>query len=233
MRRDGPIIVAIAGGSASGKTTKELLDLAEALEKSTLFDKKDILDATGALLTFKVVAGDAFDRTLKVAIDLAEVMGTDVKSAAMQLGKALEDPAHGLTALTRSGVSFSQQQKDLIKTLVETGQEAKALDLILKTVEGQVAGASTRAAEGLAGSWKKVSDSFGDLKEQIGQEVAESSIPALLRAVGRAIDFVTERGQAARGPLGEYLNQMRDLRGLLQFVARYSADPAARRRTMR
>jgi hypothetical protein len=58
-------------------------------------------------------------------------MGTDMKGAAIQVGKALQDPVHGISALRRVGVNFNESQVETIKKLVETGQAAKAQGLIL------------------------------------------------------------------------------------------------------
>jgi hypothetical protein len=183
-----------ATGAASGKTRQEIVELVGSLERSTLFDDKQLLDAAAALLTFKAVAGDAFDRTLKVAADLAEVMGTDVKSAAMQLGKALEDPEQGLNALSRSGIGFTQAQKALIKSLLETGQEAKALDLILRAVEGQVGGAAVQAARGLAGEVDTLGKAWGDLEKELGKFVAESSVViGAIRGIASALEWMNRQ----------------------------------------
>jgi hypothetical protein len=85
---------------------------------------------------------------------------------AVQLGKALQDPIKGLAALAKSGVTFNDQEKANIKTLVESGQTLKAQELILKAIEGQVGG----TAEASASSFDKmkfaiagVSDTFGEM----------------------------------------------------------------------
>lgn len=214
--------VLTATGQASGKTKQELVALADALEGSTLFDDKDILDAVGALLTFKSVAGDTFDRTLKVAVDLAEVMGTDVKSSVLQLGKALEDPERGLTALTRSGVSFSQAQKDQIKAFIEAGKEAQAFALILKIVEGQVGGAATRAAEGLAGSFHQLSKGIGDVKKAAGEGIADlEKMTGVLGGLGRMLQSVADKGAIAERQIKALKDQAEALGALSKFFDRF------------
>ena len=68
--------------------------------------------------------------------DIAQVMGSDVKSATVQLAKALEDPKRGLTALSRSGITFNEAQTETIKKLVDSGKLLDAQALILDTETG-------------------------------------------------------------------------------------------------
>ena len=96
-------------GNAAGRTLGDLTKMAAELQKNTLFGDEDILqNATAQLLTFTNIAGDEFDRTQKAALDLATGLGGDLKSASIQLGKALNDPIANLSALSRSGIQFSR-----------------------------------------------------------------------------------------------------------------------------
>jgi hypothetical protein len=88
------------------------------------------------------------------------------ESNAVALGKALEDPIKGITALAKSGVTFTEQEKEKIKTLVESNQLLEAQDMVLKAIEKQVGGTSEASASSfdkmkfaLAG----ISDTFGEL----------------------------------------------------------------------
>jgi hypothetical protein len=54
-------------------------------------------------------------------------MGKDMKSSAILVGKALNDPVKGATALSRAGVQLTEDQKDLIKSMVEGSTAALAL----------------------------------------------------------------------------------------------------------
>jgi len=47
------------------------------------------------------------------------------------LGKALNDPIKGMSALTKAGVSFTQQQKDQIGAMVASGDTMGAQKIIL------------------------------------------------------------------------------------------------------
>ena len=166
LRRTEAIIRAT--GNAAKLSSRELLDFANQLDLATLGNRDQILGAINAMQTFRSVTGDTFKRSIEIAQDLSEVLGTDVRSSAVMLGKALEDPVAGINAMRRVGVSFSQEQKDVIRTLVETGQAAEAQGKILDTLAGQVGGAARGAAGGLAGQVDTLEFRWREFRETIG-----------------------------------------------------------------
>jgi hypothetical protein len=56
------------------------------------------------------------------------------------LGKALNDPIKGVTALQRVGVSFTKGQKDQIKSLEESGHHMQAQKVILRELNKEFVG---------------------------------------------------------------------------------------------
>ena len=154
--------------NAAKLSFKELAREAEALQADTLFGDEDILNnATAQLLTFTNIAGDNFKRTQAVALDLATVLDGDLKSSSIQLGKALNDPVANLSALSRSGIQFSEDQKKVIKELANTNRLAEAQGVILDELERQYGGQAKAATVG-AGKLTQFSNKIGDLKEGIG-----------------------------------------------------------------
>ena len=141
-----------ATGGAAGKTGEELRESARALALNTLESTEGVLAAQQRLLTFRNITGDVFDRTIAASADLAAAMGQDLSGASVMLGRALEDPVRGVTALTRTGTVFTDQQKEMIKTLVESGDLQKAQTFILKELEDQYGGTAVAAAQGYAGA---------------------------------------------------------------------------------
>ncbi|MBX3516041.1 MAG: phage tail tape measure protein [Rhodospirillales bacterium] len=165
-----------ATGYASGLTAKEISSFADGIERSTLATAEGMQDAASILATFRSVSGETFTRALSLAQDMSAVFGQDLAGAATQLGKALEDPIDGLTALRRVGVSFSDTQKELIRSLVETGQTAEAQRVILDALEQQVGGAGAAEAGGLTGATNRLQDAWGNLLEAIGRTPAVTSL---------------------------------------------------------
>ncbi|WP_339862519.1 phage tail tape measure C-terminal domain-containing protein [Thalassospira alkalitolerans] len=158
-----------ATGHASGLTSAQLAELADTMEMSTLATAEGVMDAASVLATFRSISGDTFLRTIKAAQDLSSVFGQDLRSSAVQLGKALEDPVEGVTALKRVGVTFSASQRDMIASMVETGDVAGAQALILKTLEQQVGGAGEAEAGGLTGAVHHLKSAWGNLLEELAR----------------------------------------------------------------
>jgi hypothetical protein len=189
-------------GAQTELVTKRLIEFAEANELNLAIDAETIKLTQSKLLTFKQLAtsadetGGAFDRATMAALDLAAAGFGSAETNATQLGKALQDPIKGLTALTRSGVTFTKQEKENIKVLVESGQTLKAQDLILQAIETQVGG----TAEATAKSSDKMKLAFENVYETVGE--------ALLPAFDDFTQVVTELTPQiadALVPIAEYL----------------------------
>jgi hypothetical protein len=128
-----------------GGTQADLELLAEAADKfgrATLFDEEDATQAFALLTSFQKIGVESYERVTKAASDLATITGGDLKSAQLQLAKALEDPARQVTALARSGTVFTEQQKEQIKVLQESGRILEAQNIILTEIEKQYGGAA-------------------------------------------------------------------------------------------
>ncbi len=173
-------------GMAAGFTAKELMKQASALQAVTTIGDEEILELQAVILTFRKITGDTFEQTTELALDLAEAMQTDAKSGALQLSKALQDPLRGVTALTRSGVTFTDQQKETIKNLVESNQLYKAQALILAEVRGQVGGVAREMALTDLGKLTQAKNILGDMREEMGRKL----IPLQTMFVNLQIKFL-------------------------------------------
>tara|TARA_Y100001973_G_C5201290_1_gene337879 strand:+ start:421 stop:2427 length:2007 start_codon:yes stop_codon:yes gene_type:complete len=201
-------------GEIAGFTSEELQKMAADLQKTSLFGDEDILkNATAQLLTFTNITGEQFAKTQKIALDLATRLDGDLKSASIMLGKALNDPVANLSALSRAGIQFSTDQKTLIKSLVETGDIAKAQTIILEELERQYGGSAEAARKAGLGPVEALKNQFSDLTEQIGErllpvvtKIATFLVGLMQRFDGlseRTKDFIVTAGLivAAIGPL--------------------------------
>jgi hypothetical protein len=160
-------------GYAAGKTYDELKKQASGLQKVSLFGDEEINQAQAMLLTFKNVGGEVFDRTMPAILDLSTKMGTDLKSTVIQVGKALNDPKTGLTMMSRSGITFSEQQKQAIYDLVDAGKQQEAQMLILNELYSQFGGSAKAAAEAGLGPAQQMAMAWSDLREKIGGIVVD------------------------------------------------------------
>jgi hypothetical protein len=214
---------------ATDQVTDRLVTLAEKTAKLVGVDQNLIKEGQALLLTFKSVSADAdtvggvFDRATKAAIDLAAAGFGSVTTNSIQLGKALEDPVKGLAALGKSGVTFTKEQKELIKTLVETGRVSEAQEIILKAVETQVGG----TAEATANASDRMKVAFSQLQESLGErllpvfekfatffvdtliprmeEIYNKAAPYVLDAFRRVSYFITNTAIPAFRALAEYV----------------------------
>ena len=177
-------------GGTAGYTSEQLQKMASELQNNSLFGDEAILkDVTAQLLTFTNISGKAFAGTQQAALDLATRLDGDLKSATIQLGKALNDPKANLSALSRSGIQFSEDQKKVINSLQESGRLAEAQAIILAELEKQYGGSAKAAAEAGTGPLKQLSNSFGDLLEQFGAIIADGIKPLVTYLQGLVTRF--------------------------------------------
>jgi len=173
-------------GDASGKTAEQLQALAASQMRKSLYDDDQILrEVTANLLTFGKVSGQQFDRAQQAALDLATRMQGDLKGATIQIGKALQDPVKGVTALKKVGIDFSVAQKAMIASLVETGDVAGAQQVILAELERQFAGSAEAARKADPGA--ALAQAWANFQEEIGGKLLPL-LPAFTDALTRMID---------------------------------------------
>jgi len=161
------------------KTAKSLKELADSLGYKTLFDERDFIKGFNLLTSFRTIGVDSYERVTIAAADMATKLGTDVRSNLLQLAKALEAPEVGLTALRRSGTRFTEEQTNLIKSLVDSGRLLEAQKLILEEIESQYGGAAFAAAQGFAASLDTLRQRARDLQEELGRLLDPLATPAV------------------------------------------------------
>jgi uncharacterized protein YukE len=195
-------------GHAANVSAKQIGNLATTISNKVGIDDEAIQSGENMLLTFKNVRNEAgagnkiFNQASKTMVDMAASMAAasggqvDFKSAAIQLGKALNDPVKGISALSRVGVTFDAQQQRQIKSLVASGKTMDAQKIILQELTSEFGGSA--AAQATAG--EKMSVAWGNLKEQIGTAVipvldavegviTKKVIPSLSNGVGHISTF--------------------------------------------
>ena len=186
------ILEATAG--VAGITADQIRTSSQELSLLTGTAAVDIQEASNVLLTFKNIGTEAFERTQAAALDMGAVLGTDAKGAAIQLGKALNDPTVGVSSLSRAGVTFTEQQKEQIKTMQESGDLVGAQTIVLDELESQFKG----TAEASADSTAKIGAAFTALKENVGQGLIgalDEVTPVLLEVIEAITPALTLLGE--------------------------------------
>lgn len=180
-----------ATGNAAGFSAEQLQQQADSVALNTLASVQGITEAQNVLLTFKTVSGETFKQAVILAQDMAAVFGGTAKDKALQLGKALEDPVAGINALKRSGVSFTDSQRNVIRSMVEMGDVAGAQQIILSQLAGQVGGAGAAEAGGLAGSIDTLSQRWDELLLSFSESSSiAGGVKDWINGISYSLDFL-------------------------------------------
>jgi hypothetical protein len=202
-------------GMAAGFTAEEMAGLASDLSAASgmsLFSDDAILGATNVLATFKEIQGVQFENATAAILDMSQAMGMDLQSATVQVGKALNDPIGGISALSRVGVQFTEDQKAMIEEMVALGDVAGAQELILGELNSQFGGSAAAAVNTYAGRMKVLEEQFNDVKQGIG----EALLP-ILQELGRfAVQYVVPAVEQMAEAFTTWLNSV-DWVGLMSL----------------
>lgn len=180
-------------GNAANVTADHIAGLAHKLQNLSGVDDNVIQGSENLLLTFtniqnKVGAGnDIFDQATKAVLDMSVALGQDTSASAIQLGKALNDPIKGITALRRVGVSFTQEQTAQIKVLAQTGHALEAQKKILAELNKEFGGSAAAFGQTIEGRIERIKRGF----EDFSATVIEDTVPALIK-VGDAFVKVND-----------------------------------------
>lgn len=196
-------------GYAAGFNGDQLDRMASKMQTKLGINDETIKKSMATLLTFRQVGRESFEDALNVAANIAAVMGTDLQSATLQLGKALEDPEQGLTALTRSGVSFNDTQKAMIKEMVQTGRAAEAITSILQIMKSQGLDKIQESMNtGITGASNALANAWDDLMESLGKAPATGGlVVTAFRGIASAMNdmrVIAEQGDGIDQFLGYF-----------------------------
>jgi len=174
-------------GGTAGVTADMVDKLSASLQNTTRFSDEQARSAQNMLLTFTNIGKDVFPQATEAVADMATAMGTDLTQTSIQVGKALQDPVQGVTALQRVGVRLTEDQKKLVEQLVSTGDTVGAQKIILGELTKEFGGSAKAAGETFAGRLEILKNKFNDIQEVIGQKVVGA-----LFAMGDAFQSASE-----------------------------------------
>jgi hypothetical protein len=180
-------------GNAANVSVDGLNDLASSIQGVSGQTDDSIVASEKLLLTFTNIKNSGpdkiFDQATKATADMAAKMGGDAASNAVLLGKALNDPVKGISALTRVGVSFTKGQKDQIDAMVKSGDTIGAQKVILGELNKEFGGAAEAAGKSLPGQLEIAKRGF----EDVSQSIAEKLIPMVVPALKKISDVVVKQ----------------------------------------
>jgi hypothetical protein len=164
-------------GGAAGLTAKQIGDLASGFSRATTYVNDTVQSAENLLLTFTSIGGSVIPDATQIVLDMSTALGQDLKSSAIQVGKALQDPVLGVSALRRVGVNFNQAQQDVIKNLVDTGRAAEAQAMIMRELQSEFGGSAAAVRNTFGGALKALKNQVDDTKKAFGAYIAAAGKP--------------------------------------------------------
>ena len=188
---------AIESSSRVGQTSIEELDKAAVnLAKRTLLGVTEAREAFSQALAFKNLPTAQIERFVNLTADVAAAFGGDIKGTLTQFAKGIEAPASALDGYNRKGVVFNKTQREVLQNLVDTGQQGKATEIILKTLEGRFKGFGK--ALGASGALDTLQVSIQIFREQIFRTTgAGDALQRLFETLTEVFDKFSQKGGLA------------------------------------
>lgn len=161
-------------GGVANVTAGHVDELGNKLAAMSGISHDTIKSGENILLTFRGIQNqtgknnDIFDQATAATLDLSVAMGRDMNKSAIMVGKALQDPVKGLTAMRRVGVAFTADQENMIKNMVAVGDTMGAQKIILAELKAEFGGSAAAFGGTLEGQIGKMKDQFDQLKEAVG-----------------------------------------------------------------
>lgn len=195
-------------GGVANVTAKQVDGLSTSLMKKSGIDDQVIQSGENMLLTFRNIRNEQgkgnmiFDRATRALLDMSVAMkgagfeGGNIKTTAIRLGKALNDPIRGITALRRVGVQFTDSQTKMIKHLVETGHLMTAQKMILGELTAEFGGSARAAGKTLPGQLRILQEEL----KNTGVWVEAHFLPIFLKGVDQMRTFFGFIGKIAHAP---------------------------------
>ena len=161
-----------ATGGIVGYTSGELQVAAKELSNLTGIADETIISAQALMTTFTQVGNEVFPQAIEAAADMSAMFGQDLQQSVVQLGTALNDPIAGVGRLRRIGISFTQEQKDSIKTFMDQNDIMSAQGVILDELAVEFGGVAKAVGESTKGAFDKLKNAYVDFQEESGHLIA-------------------------------------------------------------
>lgn len=199
-------------GEAAGWSAEQLNEMATSMSRASTFSAGEITKAQTRLLSYTGIVGEQFPKAMQSVIDMAARMGMSLEQSAETIGRALDIPSQGLTALTRQGFRFTDAQKELVKQLEETGRVAEAQAIVLSALESSYGGAALAARNTFGGSMQALKNEINNLMTGDG-----GSLDGMHNAIEGIINVL--QGSETKAAFGNFTNLLAGLATTAATVA--------------
>lgn len=199
-------------GESAGFSQERLNDMADALAKTSTFSAGAITSAQTRLLAYTGVVGKTFPEALQATIDMSARMGMSLEQSAETIGRALDVPSQGLTALQRQGFRFTEEQKKVVEQLERTGKVAQAQGIVLEALKSSYGGAAAAAKDtfggsiaalrtalqdlttGKGGSFDGARTALNELTDTLSSQETKRAFESLISLISRTIEVMVTAG---------------------------------------
>jgi hypothetical protein len=155
--------------------TDRLEAYAEALARTTKFSKDQALAAESMLLPFRNLSNEEIPKLLAISADLAAKMGKSLPEAAVQLGRAFEDPEKAGRALREANIILTDSEVKQLKQWQLAGQMGAEHEFLFKRLGEAVGGyakATVHNTEIVGHKWEELEAIVGKSVLKIGDAIA-------------------------------------------------------------
>lgn len=170
-------------GSGQAIDADKIKRYASELQNLTTFGDEATIESAAMLQTFRLTE-DQLMTLIPQVQNLSAFMGTDLKTSALTLGKALDGQA-GM--LARYGITMAEADKAAFQ--MASRQERVAI--LAKTIQSNVGDAAQTLAQTAGGAFKQMTNAAGDLVEQFGF-VLQQPLGDFFRGVTERISSLAE-----------------------------------------
>lgn len=202
-------------GGVAGVTAEQVNGLGTRLAELSNFSDDAVVRASSLMLTFTSVSSNVFPRAMRAVVDMATALDVDLKGAVIMVGKALNDPVKGMSALSESGIQFTQAQKDMVTNYIETNDLMSAQSIILAELEREFGGSAAASTETFAGALQNLKDALRDLAEKL--EPVLNFVTRLINGFTALAKMIEEPVEALKVMTGYYNELDADATKRLEF----------------
>lgn len=190
LQRQTEAVVRATGGAA-GVTAQDVRALADELDRTTLIPAGEVESAGQKLLTFRGITKQTFGDVIRTAADMSTTFGS-IDTAAIALGRAMQDPIQGMSALSRAGIRLTESEQEQITRMQQSGHVFEARAKLLDLVRSRVGGTAAGAKGGLTGSLDDLGDAWERVRRNMGDSTFLNDVARGFAITGKAIaDFIS------------------------------------------
>lgn len=197
-----------ATGGISGVTAEEISGIASSLQKTAGYADDATLRTAALVTQFTNIRGDQFRNLLPLIADISARLDMDMSSAARAAAQALNDPIRGMQQLKVMGVTFTQQQREQMMAMLQSGKVMEVQNIMLDGLKNRFGGAAEAMGKTFRGQLRRFWEALNDVAEIVGAKL----LPYLQRltewviteGIPKLQEWVTTLIEAAK-PVMEYL----------------------------